>query len=449
MTTTMIGDSGYTATGGTFNHVMKEWYENAMESLVPQMFPLYDWLKENGSVVKPKPQGKYIVFDVQTKLGSGAGFRGEGDYLPTPAATTGTQGKVPYLRGIKGRVEISAEAMEIKNGPGAFANILDTEIQGLLTEFKYLGSAAMWGNGTGLLARFGSTGVSTTNLTLQCAETYNACFPGTRWLYEGLSVIPVTGVTHAVDTSWTAATTITAITSDTDADLAASKTQQAAVRYLVEHQCTDNTNAVQQTKGSVTLGTGSAGTYRGPHGINAMVDDGTFAGTYCGILETTYPQWKSTISHNSGTARSITTDLLYRLFYKFTRYSGTMSPDVTAWTNTDVYREIVDLMENQIQFKPRELKPGFQHFDVMIDGVGIPFKLDHMCPSYIYFLDPKYIRFAQKAAPQIADNHGSSLRWVADKDCYEQVWRWIFQLYTNNRRKHAALRDISCTIASV
>jgi len=305
----------------------------------------------------------------------------------------------------------------------------------------------MWGNGDGLLAKFGSTGVSTTSLTVQCEEDYNSCYPGSRWLYEGLSVIPVVSTSsYAVDTSWTAATTISAITSDTACTLSASKTQETAVRYLVEHQCSDNTNSTQMTKGSVTLATASS--FRGPMGINAMADDGTFSSSYCGISESTYPQWKSTISHNSGTARSITTDLLYKLFYKFTRYSGTMSPDVTAWTNTDVYREIVDLMENQIQFKPRELKPGFQHFDVMIDGVGIPFKLDHMCPSFIYFLDPKFIRFAQKAAPQIADNHGSSFRWVADKDCYEQVWRWIFQLYTNNRRKHAKLTDISCTIAS-
>ena len=448
MATTMIGDSAYTATGGTFNHVMKEWYENAMESLVPQMFPLYDWLKENGSVVKPKPQGKYIVFDVQTKLGSGAGYRGEGDYLPTPAATTGVQGKVAYLRGLKGRVEISAEAMDIKNGPGAFANIMDSEIQGLLTEFKYLGSAAMWGNGDGILAKTSTQLSGTATFTAETNETYALCYPGTRWLYEGLSVIPVISTSaYAVDTSWTAATTISAITSDTAATLATTKSTAAATRYLVEHKCTDNTNSTEMAKGSVTLATASS--FRGPMGINAMVDNGTFASSYCGISESTYPQWMSTISHNSGTARSITTDLLYKLFYKFTRYSGTMSPEVTAWTNTDVYREIVDLMENQIQFKPRELKPGFQHFDVMIDGVGIPFKLDHMCPSYIYFLDPKYIRFAQKSAPQIADNHGSSMRWVADKDCYEQVWRWIFQLYTNNRRKHAALRDISCTIASV
>jgi hypothetical protein len=263
-----------------------------------------------------------------------------------------------------------------------------------------------------------------------------------------MSVIGVTGLTnYNDDASWTAAAKVSAITSDTAVTLGTSTSSTTATLYIVEHQTTDSTASASKGLGSVTIDT--AASFRGPSGLSAIADDGTFSSSYCGISESTYPQWKAIISSNSGTARSLTLDLMYRLFYKLTRYNGDMSPEVTAWTNTDVYRELVDLMENQIQFKPRELKPGFQHFDMMIDGVGIPIRLDHACPSFIYFLNPKYIRFAQKRGPQIADNHGSSWRFVADKDNFEQVWRWIFQLYTNNRRKHACLQDVTCTLASV
>ena len=358
MTTEMIGDSGYTATTGTFDSKMKEFYEGSMESLIPELFPVIDWLKEEGRIVKPKPQGKYIVFDVQTKLGSGVGYRGEGDYLPTADPTTSVQGKVPYLRGLKGRIELSAEAFDVRNGPGAFASIMEAETAGLLTAFKYLGQAAIWGAGDGVLAKTVTDPGGTTALTCVSSELSTGIYPGTRWLYEGMSVIGLTAGKSAYtdDATWTSAREINSITSDTAAVMSAVVTTATDALYIVEHQTTDSTT--YKNKGSVTIDT--ANSFTGPWGLSAAVDDGTFSSSYCGISESTYPQWKSIISANSGTARTLTTDLLYRLFYKFTRYSGSMKPDVVGWTNTDVYRELVDLMEQQVQFKPRELKPGYQ-----------------------------------------------------------------------------------------
>lgn len=445
----LVQATPYTAIDGTFDGSMKEFYQNAFENLVPELFPMVDWLKEEGRIQKPKPQGKYIVFGVQTKLGSGAGYRGENDTLPTADSVTTTQGKVPYLRGIKGRIQLSAEAFDVKSGPGSFTDLVQNEMDGLMTAMKYLGQAAIWGNGDGCLAKTITDPGGTTALTCVSSETSAGVYPGTRWLYEGMSVIGVTGLTnYNDDATWTAAAEIDSITSDTAAVLSSTVTTGTDTLFIVEHQASDTTVAAQKALGSVTIDT--AGSYRGPLGLTAMVDDSSLSGTtYAGISTTTYPQWKSVCSDNSGTPRSISLDLIYKLFYKMTRQAGTFNPDVVAWTNTDVYREIVDLMENQIQFKPRELKPGYQHFDLMIDGVGINMKLDHAAPSFIFFLNPNYITLAQKSGPTLADNHGSMWRFVADKDSYEAVWRWIFQLYTTNRRKHAVLRDITRTIASI
>lgn len=446
MTAALIQSTAYVATTGTFDAKMKEFYEKSMESLIPELFPVIDWLKEEGRIEKAKPQGKYIVFDVMTKLGSGAGYRGEGDKLPTAGPTTNVQGKIPYLRGLKGRIELSAEAFDVRNGAGAFASILETEVQGLMTAFKYLGQAAIWGHGNGILARTSADPGASVDVVLDSSETNSGVFPGTRWLYEGLSIVPVTSQTaYTADGTWRASDKIASISSDTAMKMTNTKQTTTDTCYFVEHQSAATNSDL--TNGSVAPGVNYS--FTGPSGLNAIADDGTFATSYCGISETTYPQWKASVSANAGTPRSLTMDLLYRLFYKMTRYSGTFTPDVVGWTNTDVYREMVDLLENQIQFKPRELKPGYRHFDVMIDGVGLPLKLDHSCPSFIYFLDPKYITMAQNGGPKIADNHGSSWRWVADYDNYEQVWRWLFQIYTNNRRKHAVLRDITRTIASV
>jgi hypothetical protein len=181
-----------------------------------------------------------------------------------------------------------------------------------------------------------------------------------------------------------------------------------------------------------------------------MCDDGTFVTSYCGISETTYPSWKAVTSHNSGTALPLTLDRFYQLYFKLSRKAGTLQPEVAAWMNTDVFRELVDLLEHFLQFKPRKLDAGFDKFDVMINGTTIPIHLDHECPSYIFFLNPRYITFAEGQPPQLSRETGAI--WTRDttgKDQYEAMWRWIFQTFTANRNKHGIMKDITRTITSI
>ena len=244
---------------------------------------------------------------------------------------------------------------------------------------------------------------------------------------------------------------ISAITADTTLTMA-SAISATDDYHLVEHHCADTSNTAEKSKGSVTLGSGS--TYRGPTGLLAMCDDGNMAGaTYCGISSTTYPQWKAVTNHNSAAAatslRALTLELFYRTFFKLSRKGGTFSPDLASWMNTDMYLELVDLLEHFVEFKPRSLKPGFEEFNMMIKGVSIPIHLDHFCPGYIFFLSPKDITFAQGQAPHVAKETGSMWREVTDKDTYEAVLRWIFQIYTRNRNKHGILKDIAHTVSSI
>lgn len=455
MTLRQVANTAYAAATDTnFDALCQDYYMKSFESVIPELFPLIGWLKEEDRIQRVKPEGRYLVFDVQTSLGNGAGFRGEGDYLPTPHPVTNVQGKVPWMRGLKGRISMTAESMDLREGAHSFANALTQETEGLMLEMKYLGSAALWGNGDGVLAKI-AVGVSNSKIvTLSSTETSAYCYPGSRWLFEGMSVIGVRSTsTYAADgtsggtTDFAISRRIEAIDSDTSIDLASAVTTANNGLLLVEHQCANAATAAELLKGSVTIGT--AASYRGPMGINAAVDDGTFKSNYCGILETTYPQWSSIISSNSGTLRALTLDVISKMHRKMKRKLGTASPDVVGWTNDDVYAEVTSLLEHHVQFKPRELKPGYNHWDVMLDGNTFNIKLDPMCPSYLYWLDPSVLVLAQKSGPTLADNHGSMWRFQQDLDSYEAVWRWQLQLFTTNRRKHAVIRDISRTIASV
>ena len=436
--------------GATHDATQKRFYDNTLQSLVPTLFPLYDWFFKNKRVVnRIKPQGEKIYFGVETKMGSGGGPRGEGDTIAVADKVENVQGNVPYRRGFKGRIELSAEAMKFgKSGPGGFVDVTKQEMKGVVTTIKQHNAPAMWGDGTGILAKVAAIDNSTAGVPT-VSEGYQYCYPGARWLAEGMKVIGAqapdtrdseTG-NYTADSDMSAAVEIDSINSDISITFASAVTlgnTDTASRYLYEYHASGN--------GSVTLGTASS--YRGPQGMLALCHDGSVGVTsYCGISESTYPNWKAVINDNSGTTRSLTLDLIYRLWSKLSRKTGTFEPKLTMWMNFDVLRTFTGLLEHYLEFKPRDFKPGFDKYDVMV--FGNPIRVDHYCPSYVFFLNPSYITLAEGCPIQVARETGSMWRFVADKDVYQAVWRWIYNTYSTARNKHGIIKDLDVTIASI
>jgi hypothetical protein len=85
----------------------------------------------------------------------------------------------------------------------------------------------------------------------------------------------------------------------------------------------------------------------------------------------------------------------------------------------------------------------------MIHGQNLPIKVDHECPSYIFFITPQYVTFAEGQPPQIGKETGAMWRDVADQDDYEAVWRWTFNTYTRKRNAHGIIKDLTTTITSI
>ncbi len=433
---------------GTYDASLKQFYDGAMQSLVPDLFPILDWLKSEGRVRKVTPKGNKIYFATTLKLSSGFDFRGENDYLPAADQVDTIQGSVPYQVGMKGRIQLSFESLKFgKEGVGGFVNVSKQEMTSALHSMRQSAAPALWGLGDGVLAKIAQISGSTA-IVPDSSELSTGCYPGSRWLHEGKKYIGVTSTAagYGVDTSMTAANENTVISSDTSATFEDSCSTDG-VDYLVSHECTDSSSATERAKGSVTLGT--ANSFRGPQGMLAMCDDGTLGSSYCGISESSYPQWKATVSDNSGNARSLSLDLFYQLYWKMTRKAGDFNPNLTSWMNTDMHRKLTDLLEHFVEFKPRELKPGFKAYDMMINNQAIPIRLDHYCPGYIFFLNPAEITFAEGCPPSVAGETGSMWRQVADKDMYEAVYRWIFQTYTRSRNKHGILMDLTYDVTSV
>jgi hypothetical protein len=422
-------------------------YNKALGQLWTSFNPVFDKLSSSGRVKSKKPSGKWIEFPVELKLTGGATPSGEGDTLPTIDPAIMVVGKVDYQRGIKGRFGISEESFEWgKANAGTFADVMEQETRILMGDIENIEGIAIHGNGDGQLAYCGSLSGSA-SMTVTSAETNAACTPGTRWLYEGmrLQAINVASNIPTTDSSWTNTTTtnqVAAITSDTAVTLGAANTLNAA-SYLT-------------TPLSYTSGVASSS--RWPMGLLNIVDDGTFSDNAgfvvdpafgcCGLPVASYPQWKSTVSANSGILRALTMDLLYQIYFKMTKRAGKMKLNVGCVMNTDVYREYVALHEPNFQYQARKLNGGFEEFDIMIYGTPISILLDHKCPSYIYFLDYDNIDFYNSRPLGIVAPDGMKSIIGAQTMSREYRYWHAWQLATTKRSAHAVIRDISKTITA-
>jgi hypothetical protein len=445
-----------------WSNSLKEFYDKNMSSLIMNQIDLLKYLKEKGRVQRIKPAGKFIKFFVDLYDVNSGGANNEDGYVASAGASNGIQGTVEWNRGFKGSIGLSLEAIKFgKQGEGGFVDMVKHESESLMRSIENQAAAAFWGDSIGILAKHSTA--STVTVTLVQSETATACHPGARWLTEGMSIISCSNLLEA-DAQMIAAKNIVSINSDTSitmSDAASGTLEGTTAPYFVQHFATDSSSGSGgRANGSVILqATGGAAanpSFRGPQGLTALFDDGTLAPSVTnftstniynqGIDLTTYPQWKSYVSGNGGNARALSTDLFYRVYGVLSRRA--QAKNLVCFMNFDVHREVVALMEPFLMYQARQLKPGYEEFDLMINGVNIPIKIDHRCPGYIFMFDPSCLTIAE-ASPLSIDDTAGQWRTVANKTNYEQYFNWTVQMYCTNRKKAAVIRDISYTGASL
>lgn len=431
-----------TPISGSFEGALKNRYDPIMKSMVIELFPWYKWLHDEKSIDRdPDIDGDVIKFATTVKRSSAVGARGELDPLPTIDKVDVIKGEVDYMVGFKGRIGVSAEVMKYgRKGKGSFVDLVQQEMDEIISAMKEDASVAAWGPGNGICAKTANASGGTAQHTFTSSELSTECYPGTRWLHEGKNYIPVQSITaYTADGVMTGSEEISSIDSDVLATFAAAVTTDAAVRYWVQNETAIN--------GSVGVGTASS--FRGPMGFLGIVDDGTFVSSFEDISESTYPRWKANVLENGGTKRALSMNLFYRAFFKTVRKAGILKPSLQGWLNPDMLLAIVDLLEHYVEFKARKLEAGFEEVDVMIDGKIIKLKIDPYCPGYIFLMDAKELSLYETIPPEFADEHGSEWFPMQDKDGYEARVRWNFQLATKSRHNHAIIMDIDYDVVTM
>lgn len=122
--------------------------------------PLLAKIKQSSSDV----YGKQIIKMAPVGLNGGVGAGSETGVLPTAKENNYVQFKTT-LKNLYGTIEISDKAIRASNNSGAFVDLLNAEMEGLLTASKFNLGRMLYGDGTGAVGTVASfaSGVATMN----------------------------------------------------------------------------------------------------------------------------------------------------------------------------------------------------------------------------------------------------------------------------------------------
>lgn len=132
----------------TAEAALKDFYLDVVaDQLNMNTNPLYNKIKSSQNHVV----GKNVIRLARVGLNGGIGAGSETGNLPTAAGNQYVQMSMP-LKNLYGQIEISDKAIQAsKNGSGAFVNLLNDEMEGLLKASKFNFARMLFGDGTGKL----------------------------------------------------------------------------------------------------------------------------------------------------------------------------------------------------------------------------------------------------------------------------------------------------------
>ena len=167
----------------TVNDALKSFYLDVLiNQLNTAASPLYQKFKATENYITGKEAVKPVCYD----LSDGVAAMDENGTLPT---ATGNQYVMLHadLRNLYGVLEITDKAMRAsEDSRGAVVNLLNAEMDGLLTSAKTNFSRMLYGDGTGKLATVSSAVSASTSVTVDSAKL----------LKPGMKIDIVSGTTH-------------------------------------------------------------------------------------------------------------------------------------------------------------------------------------------------------------------------------------------------------------
>lgn len=389
-----------TATLTTVNAILKEVYGPRIVDQLQSEAVGYKRIEKTSDGVTETVGGKYVDFPIRIKRNHGIGYRSENGTLPAAKRQSFAEVHIPLAYGY-GRVQFTGQLMKLaKSNVQAFTNAMEDENDSMKETLTKDTNRIFYGDSTGLICSIDDTAVSATH------DVDNA-----QYLEEGMQVdvlIRSSGATVVLDTE------------------------------VVTVSGTSVTFGDSFT-GALTQGVYRQGSYdKEPEGLGSIVLD---SGTLYGVDPTSVSKWKAVRAHNSGTNRPLSESLMITQVDAARVNGGKTS---LILTSLGVRRSYFNLLTQQRRFtNTKEFAGGFTGL-AFNHGREIPVieDVDHK-PNKMHFLDEDTFKIYQAGDWEWADDDGSVLKWVQDKDAWQAVIRKYWELGCKRRNANAVLEDIT------
>ena len=469
----------------TYDEVLKNVYLPAIQEYLNNDRFLAQKIEVNEKDVS----GKLAYIENHYGRSTGIGNTYDGGALPEADYQKYKKSEVT-MKYMYGRVTFSGPTIKAtRDEAGAYARVVENEIQGIVGDLMKDINRQYWGSGYGVIARLGGPSVATADpYTVQkkyCNNTAGGDFFGSTfgskyiddWAtvnasyssggYQIVTLSIASGITGAtidadkleipltgVITEATDGTYVTLGTTHTDP---APSPAEAAGSFLV------------RAGNFRTIASGSAAGYgrlemMGLRGIvtNTDVDDAAFGtGTYTGFISsggptadtlqglsvTTYPWFKAQVLSASGgrytSQRQLTPSLMQQMFDRVELKAGKdIGPDVIITTHA-IRREYIDYMEaRRRDVNTMTLDGGWTG----INYNGIPLMVDpDAIDGEMYFLTMKDLQLYRMSDYEWMEKDGAVLSRLTGYDAYEAVLFRYAELGCNNRQTHGVITDIAYT----
>lgn len=396
------------ATLTTVSAIMKEVYQGQIRDQLQNEVVGIKRIEKTSRGVTSEVGGKYVTFPIRTRRNPSIGYRQEYENLQAASQSSYASVRVPLRYGYA-RLEITGQTMELaKTNYQAFANAMNTEVNGLKTDVAKDVNRIFYGDGSGFLAVASATATSAT-------QTFNTGV-GVQYLEPNM----VVDIVNASGVVQTAGAVIQSVNRSNNTVLFTASV------------------TVNSTWGLVRAGNSSNGGQREPTGLRAIVNN---TGALFFVDPATEPVWSAVVDANGGTNRALSESLMIRLTDNVRINGGDTS---LILMGLGVRRAYFNLLSTQRRYIDNKEFDGGIRGLAFHNGRDIPVVDDIDVPAnQAFFLDESSLTIYRNADWSWLDTDGNVWKWVANKDAFEAILACYWEIGVDRRNANGVLRDIT------
>ena len=401
----MANSFANTSSAGAAVGVLKNYYAGPIVSQFNDEIPFYREVEKG----KEKWSGLQVVRPVKVRRNPGIGATSDGGILPVIGTQTTVQAQIGakfnYLRfGMTGPMIKASQGDK-----GAFASIMEYEMeQGLLDHKTDFNRQLFW-DGTGDVATVSANAVGSLTITVTGRESSE---DGSKFLDVGQVIDVYSGSTLVASS-----VTITAISGTTTATLTLSAPVTVSANDIVVRSGAGLSNEVQ--------------------GILTCLDGGT--STIFNVNRATYTAFQGNSVSASGGA--LTLSLLKQTINLMRSRGGGKLGALYSDFDTERFYEKLLIADKRYVGKVKGDGTFASKDENYLEYAGVPWVPDKDCPQRVFMLDPKSWKKYVLSELEWADETGSPMIAQTSADAFEVRLRHFANLFCEKPSANAVLKS--------